>query len=431
MSIVYGLLLQAKGDIKKIKLKDVKDKSVLTLTLLQDILKKKTPLSELGNYKYGDITLTLFGYKKGKAGTENKHELAPPLDNELYFSDILLVASKVKDSWTNPINFTPEQYEKFFNSALGGFESLDEDDEDDDEDDEDDEDDGEDMEEKEEIVISDKKKKAEDEGVPEDEDDKEDDESDLEEEEDDENAEEENDELHENIGEDEEDIVPVKQRSSAKKKPAKANLTVAQNTGRAKQQSLLLNPSFEQITEYRPLGAEYQVEKSIRSNTFTLIQKQFGNKFTKSEQIKLEMSIFNSALKDADQKFVLKSFDNKLFQICYISATRRILSNLNPNSYVNNKSLYSKLQNGDIRIEDLSEMGSVDLAPELYTEMRERQLLREQRQLEGNKAMATDMFKCGRCNKRETTFYELQTRSADEPMTKFINCVNCGHHWRM
>jgi DNA-directed RNA polymerase subunit M/transcription elongation factor TFIIS len=432
MTIVYGLLLQAKGDIKKIKLKDVKDKKLLTIANIQDILKKKTAVSELGSYKFGEILLTLFGYKKGKAGTENKHELPPPLDNELYFSDILLVASKVKESWTNPVNFTPEQYEKFFSSAFGGFESLDDEEDSQDEEDLEDADVDELEEEKEEIIISDKKKKAEDEGVPEDEDDKEADE-------DEEVEEDENDEIddgasesgHEGICEDEEDIAPIKQRSSSKKKPAKANLTVAQNTGRAKQQSLLLNPSFQQILVYRPVNNDHEVEKKIRSTTFTLIQKHFGNKFSKSDQVKLEMSIFNCALKDADSKFVLKSFDNKLFQICYVSATRRILSNLDPVSYVNNKSLYSKVHSGDIKIEDLSNMSAIDLAPELYVEMRERQVLREQRQLEGNKAMATDMFKCGRCNKRETTFYELQTRSADEPMTKFITCVNCGHHWRM
>ena len=42
----------------------------------------------------------------------------------------------------------------------------------------------------------------------------------------------------------------------------------------------------------------------------------------------------------------------------------------------------------------------------------------------------TSFHKCGKCKKRETSFYELQTRSADEPMTTFITCLNCGHRWR-
>jgi transcription elongation factor S-II len=42
----------------------------------------------------------------------------------------------------------------------------------------------------------------------------------------------------------------------------------------------------------------------------------------------------------------------------------------------------------------------------------------------------TDMFQCGRCKERKTTYYQMQTRSADEPMTTFITCVNCGHRWK-
>ncbi|KAJ2693814.1 transcription elongation factor TFIIS [Coemansia spiralis] len=36
---------------------------------------------------------------------------------------------------------------------------------------------------------------------------------------------------------------------------------------------------------------------------------------------------------------------------------------------------------------------------------------------------ATDQFKCGRCKQRKCTFYQLQTRSADEPMTTFVTCT--------
>ncbi|KAL8210788.1 hypothetical protein R6Q57_005225 [Mikania cordata] len=42
----------------------------------------------------------------------------------------------------------------------------------------------------------------------------------------------------------------------------------------------------------------------------------------------------------------------------------------------------------------------------------------------------TDQFKCGRCGKRKCTYYQLQTRSADEPMTTFVTCVNCDNHWK-
>ncbi|AYU82277.1 transcription elongation factor-like protein [Leishmania donovani] len=41
----------------------------------------------------------------------------------------------------------------------------------------------------------------------------------------------------------------------------------------------------------------------------------------------------------------------------------------------------------------------------------------------------TSLFKCGRCSKRHCTFYEQQTRSADEPTTKYITCLDCKNTW--
>ncbi|TFK20431.1 hypothetical protein FA15DRAFT_673461 [Coprinopsis marcescibilis] len=37
---------------------------------------------------------------------------------------------------------------------------------------------------------------------------------------------------------------------------------------------------------------------------------------------------------------------------------------------------------------------------------------------------------CPKCNFDSAYFYQLQIRSADEPMTTFYRCVNCAHQWR-
>ncbi|KIR28584.1 transcription elongation factor S-II [Cryptococcus deuterogattii 99/473] len=42
----------------------------------------------------------------------------------------------------------------------------------------------------------------------------------------------------------------------------------------------------------------------------------------------------------------------------------------------------------------------------------------------------TDAFKCGRCHQRKCTYYQMQTRSADEPMTTFVTCTNCNNRWK-
>uniref|UniRef100_A0A674N233 DNA-directed RNA polymerase III subunit RPC10 n=1 Tax=Takifugu rubripes TaxID=31033 RepID=A0A674N233_TAKRU len=39
---------------------------------------------------------------------------------------------------------------------------------------------------------------------------------------------------------------------------------------------------------------------------------------------------------------------------------------------------------------------------------------------------------CPKCEHRRAFFMQIQTRSADEPMTTFYKCCNaqCGHRWR-
>lgn len=34
------------------------------------------------------------------------------------------------------------------------------------------------------------------------------------------------------------------------------------------------------------------------------------------------------------------------------------------------------------------------------------------------------------CGNDRAYFFQLQIRSADEPMTTFYKCTNCGHQWR-
>ena len=422
-----GVLLIAKGDVKRIKLRDTKSITPLTLDSLQTALKKKTTITLLNSITVNDTTLSFFGYTTGKKGTENKHELPPPMDEKQYFSDILVVASKKGSTWEHPVSFTPDMYEEAYEHIFqGGAQNDSDDDSDRNTDDESSEEEKEDQEEH---VMTSKKKAAEDDGVPEDEaDGSESEKDDVEEEEGDEDG----DGQIEDGGEVdyEEEQIPVKSKKPSKKKPVKQNLTVTQNTGRARQQALLSKPGFQEIQDVQPIPQEECTEHTFRSHVYKNIQIKLGKEFTPEEQAKIECMILMNALADAKTKFVVKHFDNSLFQVCYMNVARRLISNLDPNSYVKNTSFLSKMKEGLITIDELASMNGLDYCPELYMDLRKRMALREQHLLEGNKAMATDMFKCNQCHKRETTYYELQTRSADEPMTKFINCLNCGNRWR-
>jgi len=100
------------------------------------MLRRASPPELIGTWPYERSTIHLYGYKTGKAGTENKHELPPPHDAILLFGEAVLVAITNGE----PSRFNGDDYKKFYGVAMGGFEDLeDEDDEEDEEDDDDEE----------------------------------------------------------------------------------------------------------------------------------------------------------------------------------------------------------------------------------------------------------------------------------------------------
>jgi DNA-directed RNA polymerase subunit M/transcription elongation factor TFIIS len=63
------------------------------------------------------------------------------------------------------------------------------------------------------------------------------------------------------------------------------------------------------------------------------------------------------------------------------------------------------------------------MAENIHKELRKQYLTHENKNQEG-------FFVCGRCKSNKTTYYQMQTRSADEPMTVFVSCLNCDRNWK-
>ncbi|KAI5306616.1 RNA polymerase II elongation factor [Ascosphaera pollenicola] len=66
-----------------------------------------------------------------------------------------------------------------------------------------------------------------------------------------------------------------------------------------------------------------------------------------------------------------------------------------------------------------------------------RELEKKYHQENMNRAMVakqersiSSSLQCGKCGQRKVTYTEAQTRSADEPMTLFCTCMNCGKTWK-
>ncbi|NCG04231.1 MAG: hypothetical protein GWO82_02730 [Bacteroidetes bacterium] len=65
-----------------------------------------------------------------------------------------------------------------------------------------------------------------------------------------------------------------------------------------------------------------------------------------------------------------------------------------------------------------------ELFPEKWKDVEQkRKSIKEAREFKEG----TDAFKCKKCGARKAEMMLAQTRSADEPMTTFVTCLNCGH----
>ncbi|KAJ2764873.1 transcription elongation factor TFIIS [Coemansia nantahalensis] len=97
-----------------------------------------------------------------------------------------------------------------------------------------------------------------------------------------------------------------------------------------------------------------------------------------------------------------------------------------------NPELCQNVVEGAISVERFCSMTSEEMASkelrDTIEKMKEENLFKA-KGAEREEAV-TDQFKCGRCKKRKCTYYQLQTRSADEPMTTFVTCTVCNNRWK-
>jgi transcription elongation factor S-II len=374
MTNLSTVSLTSKGEVKKVNL-TLSSEATITLDTLQKFFKKKDKPEKVANYEYDRKVIFVFGYVKGKKGTESKAVLPEPFDEIKLFGDAIVLAS-TNDSWDCPVPFTTDQWNQFIQE---------------DEEQEDDEEEEEEEEDQEDVLST-----ADDESVKDDYD-----------ESDSDNSIDEKGDIEEIEEADE-----VEQPVVAKKRRAPVYNKV--DTNALKEEIDLLSEPESQPLRIKALSSFTFLEEYFPKETIRLLEK----------------NIFEASYHFAQKQYIARTWKSPQFIEIYRQILRSTLFNLHPESPVKNQRLLKRVIDGEFSLESIPHMTSYELFPENWFELKDKLLQREQKILEGNKSRATDQFKCRRCHKSECTYYELQTRSADEPMTIFITCLNCGKEWR-
>lgn len=144
---------------------------------------------------------------------------------------------------------------------------------------------------------------------------------------------------------------------------------------------------------------------------------------------KIEKSIYNFCTEQCKIKNIEPNIENNYFLRMYVNKLISLYNNLDKNSYIKNSSFYNKVMDNTIEIEKIAFLSPQEINPEHWKKYIDKQNAQDEFLYSRTAGTKTQEYKCGRCKQRDCTYYQLQVRCSDEPMTTFINCLNCGNSW--
>ena len=164
----------------------------------------------------------------------------------------------------------------------------------------------------------------------------------------------------------------------------------------------------------------------FRANIGTKLEELIGE----GNGCDLERGIYNASIKEARRRGIIRKWENQYFQIIYLARLRVIHRNITTVGADKESLLLRQLKDGTIRPRDVGAMSHQELSPDKWAALLRAKVKREKNEVDPNMRGATDEFQCRKCKKRKCSYYQMQTRSADEAMTTFVTCLNCGNNWR-
>jgi DNA-directed RNA polymerase subunit M/transcription elongation factor TFIIS len=148
----------------------------------------------------------------------------------------------------------------------------------------------------------------------------------------------------------------------------------------------------------------------------------------------IEKSIFNWCVQTTKTRPLniqdLPTWENRMFRERYKHKFSSILFNISEPR----NNLIQRIRSGDVKTKNIAGLDPGELWPTGPYKLAEQKLLNKfiiSSHADGETAEDyTGIYQCMRCKSFKTTYYQLQTRSADEPMTTFVTCLNCQKRWR-
>lgn len=140
--------------------------------------------------------------------------------------------------------------------------------------------------------------------------------------------------------------------------------------------------------------------------------------------IKMELSIFEYALIYCANK----KYEPNYIKPIYLDKLNEIVLNLDENKdSIKNKTFKSNILSGKINPANVAFLSPSQIHPEKWSDIIKKREYIEQRE---NNIEYSDAYKCFKCGESKCKITQVQTRSADEPMTTFVVCVVCHNTFK-
>jgi len=162
----------------------------------------------------------------------------------------------------------------------------------------------------------------------------------------------------------------------------------------------------------------------------TYVVNKFEKFINKYDSLIIEQSIYNYCIEYSIKNNISRNWDNKLFKSFYINKVISIYSNIDDKSYIENNYLINRIKNKKLNLHNIANMSRYEIFPDRWNHLIEEKIRKDKILSEMKPNEMTDQIRCNKCGGRKCSYYAVQTRSADEPMTMFITCLTCNSKWK-
>lgn len=154
----------------------------------------------------------------------------------------------------------------------------------------------------------------------------------------------------------------------------------------------------------------------MREQVLNSLKSEFTN-IPENTAKNIEICIYNYIIDYCNKYNVQIDWENFLFKHMYVSKYIEIIQYLKHEPTLLDYIIKHKLSKQ-----------ICDMSDNRYSENRNSDTV--SKTIISETTIEDGLFKCPKCKSKKTTYYSVQLRSSDEPMTNFITCTSCKNRWK-